>query len=262
VLIESAHFLPARHGTARLGLQTDASHRFERGVDREGLGRAAARAARLIQELAGGTPSKDVVEALGELPGAIPEIRLDPSKANRLLGTEIPGEEMIDLLSRLDIEVGREQEGSLTCRPPSYRGDLQLPADLIEEIARLHGYDRILDPSRGAFAGRGAPRHRLMVKASESLKERLTGIMTFRRPGRVTPTRFSSSRRSAPPRRRAAQPIQSVDSVLRPPGAVSPASHPANLRRKVEALRLSRSAACFGARGATSPRSPPGRRRC
>ena len=264
VLIESAHFLPARvrRTARRLGLQTDASYRFERGVDREGLGRAAARAARLIQELAGGIASKGEVEALGELPRVIPEIRLDPSKANRLLGTEIPAEEMIELLSRLEVEVGRDQEGSLICHPPSHRSDLQLPADLIEEIARLHGYDRI--PStlpEGAFAGVEVPaRRRLMVKASEILKgSGLTEIMTFpaARPGDPDALQLSPG----DPRRRAVEllnPIQSVDSVLRTtlvPSLLRATQ--ANLRRKVERLRLFEISRVFLAReGNDLPEEP------
>jgi phenylalanyl-tRNA synthetase beta chain len=264
VLIESAHFQPSRvrRTARRLGLQTDASYRFERGVDREGSGPAAARAARLIQELSGGSVSKGAVEALGESPPVTEQIRLDPSRANRLLGTEIPDEEMIELLSRLDIETTRAEAGSLACCPPSYRNDLHLPADLIEEIARLHGYDRI--PStlpEGAFAGvEVPPRRRLMLEASQSLQgSGLTEVMTFPavRPGDPDALQLASD----DPRRRAVallNPIQSTDSVLRTtlvPSLLRATQ--ANLRRQVERLRLFEVSRVFLAReGEDLPEEP------
>ena len=257
VLIESAHFQPSRvrRTARRLGLQTDASYRFERGLDREGCGRAAARAARLIQELSGGTVSKGVVEVLGEPPPVTEEIRLDPSRANRLLGTEIPDEEMIELLSRLDIEARRAEEGTLLCRPPSYRNDLHLPADLIEEVARLHGYDRIpATLPEGAFSGVDVlPRRRLMLEVSQSLQgSGLTEVMTFpaARPGDPDALQLAPDDR----RRRAVEllnPIQSTDSVLRTtlvPSLLRATQ--ANLRRQVERLRLFEVSRVFLAREA------------
>ncbi len=257
VLIESAHFQPSRvrRTARRLGLQTDASYRFERGLDREGCGRAAARAARLIQELSGGTVSKGVVEVLGEPPPVTEEIRLDPSRANRLLGTAIPDEEMIELLSRLDIEARRAEEGTLLCRPPSYRNDLHLPADLIEEVARLHGYDRIpATLPEGAFSGVDVlPRRRLMLEVSQSLQgSGLTEVMTFpaARPGDPDALQLAPDDR----RRRAVEllnPIQSTDSVLRTtlvPSLLRATQ--ANLRRQVERLRLFEVSRVFLAREA------------
>jgi phenylalanyl-tRNA synthetase beta chain len=264
VLIESAHFQPSRvrRTARRLGLQTDASYRFERGLDREGCGRAAARAARLIQELCGGAVSKGSVEVLGEPPPVTEQIRLDPAQANRLLGTEIAHEEMIELLSRLDIEVTRAEEGSLLCRPPSHRNDLHLSADLIEEIARLHGYDQI--PStlpEGAFAGVDVPpRRRLVLEVSQSLQgSGLTEVMTFpaARPGDPDALQLSPD----DPRRRAVEllnPIQSTDSVLRTtlvPSLLRAAQ--ANLRRQVERLRLFEVSRVFLAREASDlPEEP------
>jgi phenylalanyl-tRNA synthetase beta chain len=245
VLIESAHFQPSRvrRTARRLGLQSDASYRFERGVDREGAGRAAARAARLIQEIAGGIVSSGEVEALGEAPPVTGAIRLDPSRANRLLGTEIPDEEMIALLSRLDIEATRADDGSLVCTPPSYRNDLHLPADLIEEIARLHGYERIPTTlPEGAFEGVEVPPHRrLVLEVSESLQgSGLTEVMTFpaARPGDPDALQLAPDDR----RRRVLEllnPIQSTDSVLRTtlvPSLLRATQ--GNLRRQVERMRL------------------------
>jgi phenylalanyl-tRNA synthetase beta chain len=264
VLIESAHFQPSRvrRTARRLGLQSDASYRFERGVDREGASRAAARAARLIQEIAGGIASGGEVEALGEPPPVTGKIRLDPSRANRLLGTEIPDEEMIALLSRLDIEATRAEDGSLLCSPPSYRNDLHLPADLIEEIARLHGYERIPTTlPEGAFAGvEVPPRRRLMLEVSESLQASgLTEVMTF---PAARPGDFDALQLAPDDRRRCAvelrNPIQLTDSVLRTtlvPSLLRATQ--ANLRRQVERLRLFEVSRVFLAReGNELPEEP------
>ena len=180
---------------------------------------------------------------LGEPPPVTEQILLDPARANRLLGTEIPHEEMIELLSRLDIEVTRAEDGSLQCRPPSYRNDLHLPADLIEEIARLHGYDRI-PPTlpEGAFAGvEMPPRRRLVLEVSESLSgSGLAEVMTF---PAARPEDPDALRLAAGDQRRSAvelqNPIQSTDSVLRTtlvPSLLRASQ--ANLRRQVERLRL------------------------
>jgi phenylalanyl-tRNA synthetase beta chain len=145
ILIESAHFDPlrVRRTARRLGLHSESSYRFERGVDRKGIKRAADRAALLLAELAGGTVSRGVVEALGaELP-VIDEVVLDPARVNRLLGTRISTEEVVALLSRLEIRGALDSDGKLRCRVPSFRNDIRIPEDLVEEVARIHGYDRI-----------------------------------------------------------------------------------------------------------------------
>ncbi|MGH0036535.1 MAG: phenylalanine--tRNA ligase subunit beta [Myxococcota bacterium] len=145
VLIESAHFHPrrVRRTARRLGLSSDASYRFERGVDRNGIERAADRAARLIAELAGGEVSKGIAVAEGSAPEAVERIALDPARVTRLLGTEIAAETVVELLGRVEIEATPGDDGTLDCRVPSHRNDIAIPEDLIEEVARIHGYDRI-----------------------------------------------------------------------------------------------------------------------
>ncbi|MCG8588134.1 MAG: phenylalanine--tRNA ligase subunit beta, partial [Proteobacteria bacterium] len=144
ILIESAHFAPGRirHTGRRLGLFTDASYRFERGVDPEGVARAADRAARLIAELAGGTVLAGRVEARGDACPRSERVVVSVAHVNRLLGTELDSGTMREVLARLDIACQETDEG-LVCTPPSHRHDLWRPQDLIEEIARIHGYDRI-----------------------------------------------------------------------------------------------------------------------
>ena len=145
ILIESAHFQPARvrRTARRLGVRTEASYRFERGVDREGVRRAADRAARLIAELAGGSVSAGAVEARGRPFPFVDEVRMHPEHPNRLLGTRLSPDEVIELLARVDIRAEPDATGELVCRIPSHRNDLAIPEDLIEEVARIYGYDRI-----------------------------------------------------------------------------------------------------------------------
>jgi phenylalanyl-tRNA synthetase beta chain len=144
VLLESAHFHPAfvRHTGRRLGLFTDASTRFERGVDAVGVARAADRAARLLAELAGGEVSAGVVEAHGTPVERCAEIQLEPDRVNRLLGTGLETGEIRSCLQRVGVET-RSRKSTLVCAIPSHRNDLEIPEDLIEEVARIHGYEHI-----------------------------------------------------------------------------------------------------------------------
>ena len=145
VLIESAHFEPTcvRLTARRHGLRTEASYRFERGVDREGMRRAADRAARLLAELAGGEVAPGALEAQGSPPLATQSVRLEVARANRLLGTDLAAVQMRECLERAGIRCREEAPGALVGAIPSHRNDLHLPEDLIEEVARLFGYDRI-----------------------------------------------------------------------------------------------------------------------
>ena len=145
VLIESAHFDPTsvRLTARRHGLHSEASYRFERGVDRAGVERAADRAARLLAEIAGGAVAPGCVVATGSLPEVTEEIALEVARANRLLGTSLGAEEAAELLARVGVECRIEPGGVVRGRIPSHRNDLHLPEDLTEEVARIHGYDRI-----------------------------------------------------------------------------------------------------------------------
>ena len=143
VLIESAQFEPVgvRRTSRRLVLRTEASYRFERGVDRAGVQRAADRCALLVAELAGGEVSRGRVEATGNRLAHTDEIELHASHANRLLGTALTPDHVVELLGRVGVAArGGEL---LHCAIPSWRNDLDIPADLVEEVARIHGYDRI-----------------------------------------------------------------------------------------------------------------------
>ncbi len=145
VLIESAHFHPSRirRTARRLDLQSESSFRFERGVDAAGIKRAADRCALLLAELAGGTVSQGYVEAEGDAFVHCEEVALDPAQPNRLLGTSLSSEEITALLARLEIRSELGADGLLHCRIPSYRNDISIAEDLVEEVARIHGFDQI-----------------------------------------------------------------------------------------------------------------------
>ena len=144
VLIESAYFSPAsvRRTAKRLGLSTDASHRFERGVDPEGTLYALDRAAQLMAELGQGQLIAGTVDEVGHLPKT-QTIDLEADRTNILLGTDIPIAEMADLLSAIEFDVTPKDAGTLTVGIPSFRVDISRPQDLMEEIARRWGYNNI-----------------------------------------------------------------------------------------------------------------------
>jgi len=144
VFLESAFFAPdAIAGRARAnGFGSDASHRFERGVDPELARSALERATRLVIELCGGEAGP-VVEAVATdaLPARAP-VRLRPARARRVLGIVLADADMLALLRRVHLQVERTGDDFLVT-PPSWRFDIEIEEDLIEEIARLHGYDNI-----------------------------------------------------------------------------------------------------------------------
>jgi phenylalanyl-tRNA synthetase beta chain len=143
ILLESAWFLPAsiRRTSRRLGLSTEASYRFERGADLQVTTFALRRAARLILELAGGDGVSPVTDVYPR-PWEPPVIRLRASQARRLIGVAIGAAFVDDVLGRLGCEAA-PADGGWDVRPPSHRPDLAIEADLIEELARFHGYNRL-----------------------------------------------------------------------------------------------------------------------
>jgi phenylalanyl-tRNA synthetase beta chain len=145
VLIESAHFAPAsvRRTARRHGIRSEASYRFERGVDPEGVGRAADLAARWLAELAAGEVAKGTVEARGASAPRTSEIQLELARANRLLGTAFTSAQAVALLARVEVLARETAPAVLACRPPSHRGDLHIAEDLAEELVRIHGVEKI-----------------------------------------------------------------------------------------------------------------------
>ncbi|HXG51107.1 MAG TPA: phenylalanine--tRNA ligase subunit beta [candidate division Zixibacteria bacterium] len=195
VFLESANFDPVtiRRTAKRLGLHSEASHRFERGVDPEGTVRAAERAAELIAELAGGSP----------LPGALDHyprparnrvVRLREERAAGLLGVRVPARTITKILGSLGLRTARKGGSSLSVTVPTWRPDLTREADLIEEIARLYGYDRIpttlpaLHPAQnGAGDGRGWERRIRALLSGAGLTEVINLPFTSERMNEIFP---------------------------------------------------------------------------
>lgn len=144
VFLEAAHFAPAAiiGRGRRLGLHTDAGHRFERGVDPELPRLAIETATRLIVETAGGAPGPVTEAALAD---ALPEpadIALRRARLARVLGTQVEDAEVERILRALGLEIAPRPDG-WQVRVPTRRFDLALEEDLIEEVARIHGYDAL-----------------------------------------------------------------------------------------------------------------------
>ncbi len=144
VLLESAYFDPAgnRRTSKKLGMETEAAYRFGRGIDYGGCLSAANRAAQLIQELAGGTVIEGVVDVYPAPIQPVP-IRLRVRRIHQVLGAEVSANAVRNYLENLELEVQEEKEDVFLVTPASFRGDLEREIDLIEEVARLNGYDRI-----------------------------------------------------------------------------------------------------------------------
>ncbi len=143
VLLESAYFNPSKiRKTAKtLGISTDASYRFERGVDPLQIRYAAELATKLILDLAGGKVVEASEVAL-QTPKPI-EIALNPTRAKALIGAEISTDTMTAMLEHIGIRKVREEGGKKVFAVPSFRVDMSQEADLIEEIVRVYGYDNI-----------------------------------------------------------------------------------------------------------------------
>jgi len=143
-LIESAFFDPitTRRSSKRLGLSTEASYRFERGVDIDGAVRALRRAMMLISELAGGEVIQGIVDNY-PAPCKMREIDLSVDKTNRFLGTDLSRETIGGFLQALEMDVQPLGENVLRVKAPSFRVDLTRDWDLMEEVARMEGYDKI-----------------------------------------------------------------------------------------------------------------------
>lgn len=139
VVFESAYFEPVqvRRTAKKLGMRTDASARYEKGLDPEGCLRTLERAFELVELLGAGEPVRTHID-LDYNEKQRNRIPFDPAWINKFLGTDISREEMCDTMKMLEIEVDGD-----TCISPSFRIDLERPADIAEEVARIYGYNNI-----------------------------------------------------------------------------------------------------------------------
>ena len=144
VLIECAYFNPRsiRRTSRRLGLHTDSSHRFERGVDPEAIPRVLASAAALIADLGGGAAATTAIDRVAA-PYEARTIPFRPGRAARLLGTPVSKEDSVRILESLGCRIVDQSDAAVIAEPPSWRPDLGREVDLIEEVARVRGYEEI-----------------------------------------------------------------------------------------------------------------------
>ncbi|MGB9768190.1 MAG: phenylalanine--tRNA ligase subunit beta [Dictyoglomus turgidum] len=143
VLLEAAYFLPVniRRSARKLGLRTDASLRFERGVDIHRTSDILDYAAEMIRLIAGGNIAKDKIDINRGLP-SLTKVFLRPERVNKVLGTTLKEDEIINILSKIGFNI-KSQNPLFEVEIPSYRQDIKEEIDLIEEVARFYGYNNI-----------------------------------------------------------------------------------------------------------------------
>jgi phenylalanyl-tRNA synthetase beta chain len=176
VLIESAQFDPVsvRRTGRRLGLSSDASYRFERGVDADGVDLASRRAVELILQVAGGKAMEGVVDVSVPRPArAVARVR--PARVSKVLGMAVPAARVREILAGLGAEV-KGSDDALEVTSPSNRRDLKIEVDYIEEVARIEGYDRI--PADTGF-GLAVAMDRPEDLVAEEIRATLAGLGAY-----------------------------------------------------------------------------------
>ncbi|MFU8831583.1 MAG: phenylalanine--tRNA ligase subunit beta, partial [Wenzhouxiangella sp.] len=246
ILLESAWFNPAAIAgrSRRLGLATESAHRFERGVDPELQVLAAERATVLILEIAGGQPGPLLESRAAEYLPQVRPVGLRLARLNRVLGTTLDHDEVHGILTRLGMQVDSDGE-TFHVTAPSARRDIEIEEDLIEEVARVYGFDRL--PSR-------RPAGRLSVRIpgeselpEQSLRMQLCArgfqeVITWSFVGEDELARLDLLERAQP----LANPLSRDMAVLRTsllPGLLNTAG--SNLRRQHEDFRLFECGVCF-----------------
>jgi phenylalanyl-tRNA synthetase beta chain len=238
VLIESAYFKPQniRATSKKLELRTDASYRFERGGDVGICDWASRRAAQLICDLADGQLLGHAIDNFPEV-AAQKEITLHFSKTQALLGIAIPHPEQISSLTKLGLTVTGQTPGICTFKIPSWRVDLKREVDLIEEVGRLYGIDKIPStPPRGAL---GANAFDAVYDQISEVRKILTGLGLNEAQGQTLISKSEVRNAKEEEIVALANPLSSDMDVLRPsllPGLIHSLRH--NLARKNHEVTL------------------------
>lgn len=174
VLLESATFGAPRikHGATKLGMRTESSHRFERGVDPDLAEWASRRATSLLVRYAGGKAARGAID-VDYRPRAERRVALRFQRARDVIGVPLSADRMVAFLASLAIPVVERDETQAVFAPPSYRIDIEHEADLVEEIARLHGLDALPDilPSARVVPGADDPVHRAVARCRHVLAD-------------------------------------------------------------------------------------------
>ena len=170
VVLESAYFHPTwiRKSARRHGLSTDASFRFERGIDPDGVVYALKQAAILCKQLAGGKISMDICDVYPS-PIESPVVELSYDYVNSLIGKNIPAEIVKSIVESLEMKILNEDNSSITLKVPAYRVDVQRPCDVVEDILRIYGYNNVEIPTQLKSS--------LVIKGEEDQKYKLENII-------------------------------------------------------------------------------------
>ena len=176
ILLESANFNgPSVRQTSRtFGLRTEASARFERALPPELALAGARRAASLISELAGGTVHRDWADVYPR-PQEPVRVNLQPGLIDDVLGTHVPLEEAESILKRLNFHVKVQGDGGWDVLPPVFRLDVTIPEDLVEEVGRVYGYDRVPPTLPGRRHEKWTPLAPSIDRRLDSVREVLAG---------------------------------------------------------------------------------------
>lgn len=175
VLIESAYFNPlsVRKTSKKLGLSTEASYRFERGVDPDGTVRALARAASFMTEMGKGKSIKGVIDEY-PLIQKTETIELGVRATGKALGAELDKSEIKSLLESIEFKIKNSGADTIRVTPPSFRVDIARPVDLMEEVARLYGYEKIPASLPLMQSETALPSKELVIR--EKIKNIMTGL--------------------------------------------------------------------------------------
>lgn len=171
VVLESAYFHPTwiRKSARRHGLSTDASFRFERGIDPNGVIYALKQAALLCKELAGGQISMEIKDVYPEPIGDF-KVNLEYDYVNRLIGKDIPSDTVKGIVSSLEMKIEAENDKGLSLSISPYRVDVQRPCDVVEDILRVYGYNNVEIPTQLKSS--------LVVKGDEDKKHKLQDLIS------------------------------------------------------------------------------------
>ncbi|MAW65748.1 MAG: phenylalanine--tRNA ligase subunit beta [Flavobacteriales bacterium] len=170
IFLESAYFNPVsvRKTSKNHSLKTDASYRFERGVDPELTIKALQRAANLILEVAGGEIASEIEDVVVENKKPF-EVEFSFSRCNRLIGDELPKDKIKGVLKSLEIEIVKENEDTLYLKVPTYRVDVQRECDVIEDILRIYGFNSVPIPKSlksSIIVSSGVPQEKVVKEIS------------------------------------------------------------------------------------------------
>lgn len=170
VVLESAYFHPTwiRKSARRHGLSTDASFRFERGIDPNGVIYALKQAAIMCKELAGGKVSMEIKDVYPEPMGDF-KVSLNYNYVNSLIGKDLSAEMIKDIVTSLDMKIEKEDENGIELSVPPYRVDVQRPCDVVEDILRIYGYNNVEIPTQLKSS--------LVIKGYEDNKHKLEDMI-------------------------------------------------------------------------------------